>query len=226
MIAILTQVVAVFLIVPAAADRPQQKPRRILKPDQNLADHLKQFRSTADAGGFTIEAKIQEEQYETFAETTETRTILIDVVTVKNPAVTPDTVIERDGKTSLVEYDTLKTLLVSDTSTSRGRESFVLLSFDPKSEDWYGIVDNDANGGYYKVGQENGGTAQAIMDIAGLPPAWECAVGDGFAVDENGVSIQVHYESLHQRTKQDTDLFSLWMTYLTAPNTWSQSSKI
>ena len=189
MVAVLKQAVAVFLIAPAGADRLQQKVRRILKPDQNLAEYLQQFRSTADAGGFTIEVQIQEEQYESFAETTETKTILIDVVRVNNPAVTPDTVIERDGKKSLVEYDKLNTLLVSDTSTSRGRESFALLSFDPKSEDWYGIVDNDANGGYYKVGRENGGTAQAILDITGLPPAWECAVGDGFAVDEDGVSI-------------------------------------
>ncbi|KAL3803319.1 hypothetical protein HJC23_009283 [Cyclotella cryptica] len=200
MIAMLKKTVAFFLIAPAGAVIPQQRPRRILKPDQNLAE---QFRSTADAGGFTIAAEIQDNEHETFAGTTDTRTILIDVVKVNTPAVTPDTVIERDGKRSLVEYEKLNTLLVSDTSTSRGRESFALLSFDPRSEDWYGIVDSDDNGGYYKVGRKKGGTAQAMIDMAGTPPVWECAVGDDFTVDEDGHRRRSHTHGRFLRHEEE-----------------------
>ena len=156
-------------------------PRRVLRPKDNVGEMIKQSRHHMAGRGrdiginnrYTIHTKIGSGFESTGLE------LAIDVLEALDPAVTPETVIidERGNAFTVSESGTLLyTLLVSDSDTADGAETFAMLALNPETDDMRGFVEKRGADGHrnpYKIQQkknEYNGIAMAEEQVTLTPP--------------------------------------------------------
>jgi hypothetical protein len=131
----------------------------------------------------------------------------MDVVEATNSAVTPNTKIKDEtGNEFTVGNgpDTfLYTLLVTDTDTAEGSDTFSILAVNPETDDMHGIVEKRGPSGEripYKIKQTNGenqGKAMAQEEMDLPAPDWHCDVGHDVLEDED---VREEEETLERRS--------------------------
>lgn len=173
------------LLLALPASRASQHDRRILNPADSVGQQMKQLHANGNAQArFTIHSEISPGQE-----------LALDVIEAVNPAVTSETIIkDNNGYESKVDGSSLYTLLVSDTSTADGADTFALLALNPLTDELHGIVEkkgyngNGKGNSAYKINQSkdvNGGKATAVEETNTEAPAWSCAVDGHFESEDD-----------------------------------------
>ena len=164
--------------------------RRKLSPDESIGEHMKQLRGDGEGKGkgggrgkkskqgFTVTTEIAPGSEGQGTE------LALDVVEAE-PAVTPDTILSRDGRTGSPIGDAMLALLVADTSTVDGSDTFAILAVDDETDEVHGLVEMK-NAKAYKIKQGKAQKATATEEIVMSAPHWECGVANDNFVEEDG----------------------------------------
>lgn len=155
-----------------------QSNRRVLYSGDNIGEAIRDQHSYGERAHFTFFPAIEEGSIGHG----QIDFLQIDVAEAKHPAVTPNTIfIDSDGIESQVgNTATLQTLLVSDTSTVSGSETFCLLAIDPNNDELRGIVEPKGRTAY-TISQSRElkqGNIMAVEEKNVVPPEWSCGVYD------------------------------------------------
>ena len=150
-----------------------QSHRRVLRSNDNIGETVRQLRANGERAHFTFFPDIQEGSIghgtADFLE--------LDVAEANNAVTAETVIIASDGTESLVESSTLQTLLLSDTSTINGAETFALLAIDP-FDNLRGIVEPKGKKPY-TISQTSGksqGHIIAVEDGNSDAPEWSCGL--------------------------------------------------
>lgn len=190
--------VLVILAPPAlslATSWQTQSHRRVLRSTDNIGKTVRQLNANGERAHLTLFPDI-DERYTSFG----TADFLeLDVVQSSN-AVTFDTVfVDLDGTESPVGNNTLYTLLISDTSTAKGAETFAVLSID-EFDNVRGIVEPKGRKPY-TIRQSyaaNDGNIMAVEDGNHDAPEWSCGLHDHQDIFDRRLDEEPHEHNVSQ----------------------------
>jgi hypothetical protein len=169
--------IALFIAISLNSASSSEQRRMLLQPNESIVTHVRRAKAQKQKMGFTITAEVSDDTSNLFGGSP-SELVYLDVIEA-SPAITSDTIVENGGRRSRVDIDSIHTILVSDTSTLEGSETFTLLAIDPQTDKVHGIVEKKGSKAF-KIKQKKGDKTIATEEDEAnmLAPDWSCGVGN------------------------------------------------